>query len=181
MEITGKDFKDTDRVAGIINFVESADIAYFDRESNVLHQKQPFFISLFLGYKFDLNKEELGEVIKVIFIIWEYFKDNEKVRTTKVTKEQYERITLRNAYMLNYMIGEPSEKEKSEIVGSDLGHLQSKALLTGIIFKFKTNKILASIMNGKGGIILIGMKTLIECMEEIVYSSGISRNPYDSK
>jgi hypothetical protein len=168
LEITCKDFKDTERVAAIINFVESADIPYFDRESDVLHQKQPFFISLFLGYNFDLNKEELGEVIKVIFIIWEYFKDNEKVRTTKVTKEQYERITLRNAHMLKYMEGEPSGKGKSAIVGSDLGHLQSKALLTGIFFKFKTNITLAGIEKGKGGIILIGMKTLIECLEEII-------------
>jgi hypothetical protein len=41
-------------------------------------------------------------------------------------------------------------------------------LLTGIIFRFKTNKTLAGIKNGKGGIILIGMKTLIECIEEII-------------
>jgi hypothetical protein len=177
MEITRNDFRETEVVAEIINFVDSVDIPWFDRESDILNQKQPFFISLFLGYSFDLNKEELGEVIKVIFIIWKYFKDNEKVMTTKVTKEQYERITLRNAHMLKYMEGEPTEKEKSAIIDLDLGQMKSKALLTGIFFRFITNKTLAGIKNRKGGIILIGMKTLIECMEEIVYSSGISRNP----
>lgn len=168
MKISGKDLRDTERVAEIINSVDGRDISFYDRESDVLVQKQPFFISLILGYRFDLTQEELGEVIKVIFIIWEYFKGHDKARKIQVTKEQYDRILVRNAHMLKYLEGEPTEKQKSAIIGSDLDQLKSKALLTGIFFRFKTNKTLLGIQSEKAGIILIGMKTLIECMEEIV-------------
>lgn len=76
-----------------------------------------------------------------------------------------------------YLEGEPTEKQKSVIIGSDLDPLQSKALLTGIILRFKTNKTLLEIQSEKAGIILIGMKTLIQCMEEIIHSSGDFNSP----
>jgi hypothetical protein len=179
MEITGRDFKDTKRVAELINFVDQMDISSFDKESDVLYQKQPFFLSLILGYNFDINKAELGEVIKVIYIIWEYFKGHEKAMKIQVTKQQYERIMARNAHMLKYMEGEPMAKQKSATIGSDLDHLKSKALLTRIFFRFKTNKTLLGIQSEKAGIILIGMKTLIQCMEEIIYAPCDLKSPGD--
>ncbi len=62
--------------------------------------------------------------------------------------------------MLKYLEGEPTEKQKSAIIGSDLEHLKSRALLTGVILRFKTHKTLMGIQSAKAGIILTGMKTI---------------------
>ena len=78
---------------------------------------------------------------------------------------------------LMYLEGEPTEKQKSVIIGTDLDPLQSKALLIGIILRFKTNKTLLEIQSEKAGIILIGMKTLIQYMEEIIHAPCDLKSP----
>jgi hypothetical protein len=166
MQITEKDFGEIDRVSKIIRFVDEMDINSAERESDEIYRKQPFILSLILGYRFDLNKEELGEVIKVLFIIWEYFKVFKKIESKKVTKEQYERIALRNLQMLKYYEGEPGKTQKTAVIKSDLGHLESKAILTAVIFRFKTNGTLVNLKEEIKGVVLIGMKTLVECLEE---------------
>jgi hypothetical protein len=168
MQISEKDFGEIDRVSKIILFVDEMDIKYAERESDVIFRKQPFIISLILGYSFDLNQEEHGEVIKVLYIIWEYFKVFKKIGSKKVTEEQYERITARNLQMLKNYVGEPGEAEKSAVIESDLSHLDSKTIWTAVIFRFKTNKTLLNLNEEIKGAVLIGMKTLIECLEEIV-------------
>ena len=168
MLIVENDFPEINRVSEIVRFVENMDIHYADKESEVIYRKQPFILSLILGYGMDLNKEELGEVIKVLFIIWEYFKVNNRIGTVKVTEEQYERITAKNLHMLKYYEGEPGESEKLAVIEADLFHLNSKTLFAAVIFRFKTNKTLLNLNEETRGIILVGMKTMIECLEEIV-------------
>jgi hypothetical protein len=53
------------------------------------------------------------------------------------------------------------------ITGSDLDHLKSKALLSGIFYRFDTQPILMKMDSGLEGTLLIGMKSIIECFEEI--------------
>jgi hypothetical protein len=136
MKFREKDFGEIDRVSRIIHFVDKMDVKYADKESDEVFQKQPFIISLVLGYGIDLNPKEHEEVIKVLFIIWEYFKVNEKIGTKKVTVKQYDRIAKRNLQMLKYYESETLEADKSMVIESDLSHLNSKALLTAIIFRF---------------------------------------------
>ena len=78
---------------------------------------------------------------------------------------------------LMYPEGEPTGKQKSVIIGSDLDSLQSKTLLTGIILRFKTNKTLLGIQSERAGIVLIGMKTLIQFMEEIIHAPCDLKSP----
>ena len=78
---------------------------------------------------------------------------------------------------LMYPEGEPTGKQKSVIIGSDLDSLQSKTLLTGIILRFKTNQTLLGIQSERAGIVLIGMKTLIQCMEEIIHAPCDLKSP----
>jgi hypothetical protein len=121
MKFREKDFGEIDRVSKIIRFVDEMDIKYADQESDEIYQKQPFILSLILGYRFDVNPGELGEVIKVIYIIWEYFKVFKNIGSQQVTEEQYERITVRNLHMLKYYEGEPGEawkkRSKKPVIG----------------------------------------------------------------
>lgn len=71
--------------------------------------------------------------------------------------------------MLKYFDGEQGVNAKLELVGSDLKHLNSKSLFTGIIFQFNHKNALYDMKGGDRGILLIERKSLIECFEEIVF------------
>ena len=124
-------------------------------------------ISILLGYRLDLKEKELEEIMKIIFIIWEYFKNFDKIHKIKISEKLFEKIQQRNIHMLKYIEGESGQIVQNNVVESDLRHLHSKALLSGIFFQFNQKKPLIEMNNEKKGIILIGMKSLIECFDEI--------------
>jgi hypothetical protein len=165
--ITQEDKKESKKVSQIINKVNDIDEVYINSESDIIYQKQPFLISLLLGYRVDLKEKELEEIMKIIFIIWEYFKSFYKVHKTMISEKLFEQIQQRNIYMLKYFEGENGQNAQYDVVESDLRHLHSKALLTGIFFQFNHKKSLVEMNNEVKGNILIGMKSLIECFDEI--------------
>jgi hypothetical protein len=167
MKIFQKDIDETIKVSEIINKIDKMDVAYANSESDVIFQRQPFLISLILGYRLDLKMAEVEEVTKIIFIIWEYFKDNQKVNRKKITENQFEKIQHRNIYMLQYFEGEPGEEAKSHFVASDLDQFNSKVLLASLFFRFDTQDVFMQMTAETKAILLIGMKSLIECFEEI--------------
>lgn len=75
-------------------------------------------------------------------------------------------------HLLKYLEGEPGHEGKLEVIASDLEHLNSKALLTGLFLRFNTQNELINMKPETRGILLIGMKSLIECFEEIEKNSN---------
>lgn len=167
MIVSKEDKEESLKVSQLIKKIELIDEKYINQETDIISQKQPFLISLILGYRFDLNLNELEEIVKIIFIIWEYFKNFEQIYKIKVSEKQFEKIQQRNIHMLKYFEGENGENAQYNLVKSDLRHLHSKALLTGIFFQFNHKKSLIEMDNEEKGILLIGMKSLIECFDEI--------------
>lgn len=167
MIVSKEDKEESLKVSQLIKKIELIDEKYINQETDIISQKQPFLISLILGYRFDLNLHELEEIVKIIFIIWEYFKNFEQIHKIKVSEKQFEKIQQRNIHMLKYFEGENGENAQYNLVKSDLRHLHSKALLTGIFFQFNHKKSLIEMDNEEKGILLIGMKSLIECFDEI--------------
>ena len=166
--ISQEDKKETEKISQIINKIDNIDEVYINSESEIIYKKQPILISILLGYRLDLTEKDLEEIMKIIFIIWEYFKSFEKIHKTKLSEKVFERIQQRNIHMLKYFEGENGQNAKNNIVVSDLRHLHSKALLNGILFQFKHKKTLIEMNNEKKGIILISMKSLIEGFDEII-------------
>jgi len=167
MIISEKDKNDTIRVGEIIKKINNIDAGYANSELDIIFQQQPFLISLILGYKIDLKAEEQEEMIKIIFIIWEYFKHSKVVNRIKISQSIFEKIQLRNTHLLKYLEGAPGQEEKSKVVASDLAHLNSKALLSGLFLRFNTQIDLNTMNAETKGILMLGMKSLVECFEEI--------------
>lgn len=71
--------------------------------------------------------------------------------------------------MLKYYEGEQGQKASMELISNDLKNLKSKSLFGGIVFQFFEKASLSEMENEDRGIILVGMKTLIECFEEIMF------------
>ncbi len=167
MKIIEKDIKDVIVVGEIINRVNIANRNFFDSESAVIFKRQPFLISLLLGYHIDLKPNEFQEIAKVVFIIWEYFELRNKIKRKKITKTQFEKIERRNYHLLNYLEGENEKLERLKVIDSDIDHLNSKALFAGILLIFNTWEAFVKMDDQEKGVFLLDMKSLIECFEEI--------------
>jgi hypothetical protein len=166
MKITNQDIAQVPSISEISEKLDRIDEKYMIHESDLIVEHQPFFMSLIIGYSIDFKPTELEEIMKLILMIWEYFKVEHKFSYKKVTENQFERAQKRNIDLLAYIEGEIREKEKMSVMSSDLGHLKSKALLTGILFRINTKDGFKTVSQTNREIILIGMKSLIECMEE---------------
>jgi len=169
MIISKEDKKESLLVAQLIKKIELIDEKYVNEASDIISQKQPFLISLILGYRFDLKENELEEIMKIIFLIWEFFKNHSQIEQIKVSESQFMRIQQRNIHMLKYFEGEQGKNAKMEFISTDLENFNSKSLLTGIIFQFNEKIALLDMQNETRGIILVGLKSLIDCFEEIVF------------
>lgn len=133
MNFTQKDFKETSELASILKRIDNIDTEYVNIISDEIFTKQPFFLSVLLGCHMDTAPKELDEIMKIYILIWEYFKDNKRVLTNKLTESDFERIQSENIQMLDYATGESTWKETMEIYSADLQNLKSKALLSAVL------------------------------------------------
>lgn len=167
IKFTQKDFDETDQLAKLIKKIDHVDLTYANAVSDEIFQRQPFFLSVILGYQFDVSKEELEEIIKISFLVWEYFRSNPNVQKKQVSQAYFEKAQARNIDMLKYSDGEPTERAKMKVYSYDLQKLKSKALWTAILFRCDNRPVLRKMDTETKGIILIGMKSFIDCFETI--------------
>ena len=164
MKFTQNDFNEIPLLARVVKRIDTIDSTNVNSILDDIYKKQPFLLSVLLGYNLDITPIELEELMKVYFLIWEYFKDNQNVQNRKVTEQLFEKIHNRNIGMLRYAEGDSTD-QSAILYSSDLQNLRSKALLTAILLRFNNRPDLVSMDMKTKGMILIGIKTFIECFE----------------
>ena len=167
MKFTQNDFGETVDLAELIKKIDNSDGEYVNKISDEIFRRQPFFLTVLSGYRLDVTPEELEEIMKIYFLIWEYFKSNKNVQTRKVSEEYFEKIQYRNIQMLRYSEGESTQNDKLRVYSNDLQNLKSKSLRTAVFFRFDSRFVLKKMKEQKKGAILIGTKGFIECFETI--------------
>ncbi|MEP7266443.1 MAG: hypothetical protein ABI844_02370 [Saprospiraceae bacterium] len=165
MDFTKNDFKEVSDLVALQLRVDNIDAEYLHSISDDIFQNQPFFLTVLLGYRLDTSPEELEEIMKIYFLIWEYFKINKGVRVRQVTQEDFEKIQRRYIEMLQYAEGEVNQQGRIQVYSYDLQDTRAKALLTAILFRYNNRPILVKMEEQKKGIILIGIKSFIECFD----------------
>ncbi len=165
--LTKKDFEETKIVADIIKQLDKADAMYADAESDKIYEQQPFIISLILGYRLDLNKNELDQIVKMFFVIWKYFKGRNKFQRKKITEQQYDRILKKNMDLLKFSEREKDQEKKLALFNAELSNLEAKALLAAIPLIFDTQPALKNMQTNLKARISLGMLSIIECFEEM--------------
>ena len=168
MRVTKKDMHEVSAIAKLLKEMDSMEPQYITSTSEQMEQYQPFMLSMLLGYNFDMRTEEVEEIMKIYFLIWEYFKSKKNIKKRELTEFQFEKAQKRNIDFFKYLDGETSEQDFNNTTSLDLGNLQSKALLTGVLLRFDTIPILLNMNGDMKGMVMIGIKSLIECFEEIV-------------
>jgi hypothetical protein len=167
--LTPKDREQQGELAKLLALTDNISEQYLHRATDEMYIYQPFLLSMLLGYKLDTKDAELDEIVKIFLLIWEIFKDKRNIRTVKLTEQCFEQAHDKNIALLKYLDGEGSDKVRGELVSNDLKGLGSKGLFATILAKFHTKSALVRMNMEKRGIILVGIKSLIEALE------GISR------
>ena len=168
MKISQKDFLETEGVAKLIQEIDSIDEHYINTTSDELLKYQPFLLSLLLGDRMDRSPYELEEMMKFYFIIWEYFKNKKNIKSKKLSEKQFEKKQNKNIELLKYLDGETQDIEFENVTSIDLEKIKSKALFSGIILRINTHPAFSGMPIATKGIIMIGIKSIIECFEDIV-------------
>lgn len=167
MKVTEKDRVEIERIKTIISKIDRNDLTYFNQVTDEIFQYQPFLLSVFLGYRFDLNPEQHDEAIKIMILIWEFYKGNPGIRNRKLTVDRFEKVQQKNIYLLKYLEGEQNEEEKKKIIATGYNKVSSKALLAEVFLRFNHQKPLLELHWELKGILLIGIVSIIESLEEI--------------
>lgn len=167
MEITKKDFDEVAQIAALVKKIDNIDAVYVDKISDEIYLKQPFYLTVLMGHRFDTTPEELEEVMKIYLLVWEYFRSNINVQTKKVTEKSFDKNKDRLIKMLQYAEGEPLDQGKMEIYSTDLGNLKSKTLWAAVLFRTTERAALIKMDVSKKGMVLIGIKSFIECFETL--------------
>lgn len=161
------DFDGTTEVAGLLTKIDKLSSEEVNRLSDEIFKLQPFFLTVLLGYRFDVTPEELEEIMKIYFLIWEYFRTQKNVQTRQVTENYFEKVQDRHIKMLKYVEGESTQNDKMNIYSYDLVNLKSKTLLTALLHRYNNRPTLIKMDKKSKGIVLVGIKSFIECFETI--------------
>lgn len=164
LSFTENDYNETSKLAALISKIDTIDAQYVNRVSDEIFKQQPFFLSVLLGYKDDISMEELEEVMKIYFLVWEYFISKSNLLKRKVTSDQFEKIQMRNIHMLGYSEGE-LEDSKMKIYTDELANLKSKTLWAAVLYRYHNRLILLNMDPENRTIILIGVLSFIQCFE----------------
>ena len=167
IKFTQKDFNETKILAELIKKIDQIDSDYVNSTSDEIFKFQPFFLTVLLGHQPDVSMEELEEIMKIYFLVWEYFKLNPNLQTKQVTESYFNKVQKKNIEMLRYTQDEPKENDILEIYSSDLQNFKSKSLLTAIVLRFNERPTLLKMDIEKKGAIMVGIKSFIECFETI--------------
>ena len=167
MQFTKTDLEENRQVAEIIQFCDTADLNALEQIADQIYRYQPFLISIFLGYKDEVDVFQHDEIMRILIIIWRFFQDKKNVKRKQITVKKFEARQRKNVAFLKYLEREPSGQAQKQTTADNLGALKSKALFTAVLFKLKEGPALKKLDPELSGIILVGMKSLIESFEEL--------------
>ena len=167
MKFNQKAFSETKDVTELLEKIDSIDNKYVEQISDEIYQRQPFFMSVLLGYRHDLSTQEFSEFMKIHFMVWEFFRFDKKVQTKKVTEKMFEPIVLWHVNMLKYANNEPNKEVIEQIYSNDMLNVKALALLTAIFTRCYTRPTLINMDSNNKAMALIGVKSFIECFENL--------------
>lgn len=129
------------------------DIDYAHLTTDELFKHQPFMLSMLMGYKLDLAKAELNEVLNLYITIWEYFKIDPILKIKAITEAQFDRI-----HESNIELFATKKTVKMKVV---------PVLYAAILQRFENHPVLFCMEPHPKTAVMIGAKSIIECFQEL--------------
>lgn len=167
MELSQSEINEANEVADLMFKIDNWDADYITSLSSEILQYQPYFLSVLAGVRVEVTEEELEEILKIYFLIWEFFRENKNVLEKKVTEAYFNKVLEKQVGMLRYMEGEPTQKEKGKVVSYDFEKIKSRSLLAAVLLRYSERPVIAKMDEQMKGHIFIGIKSFIECFENL--------------
>ena len=166
MKFKEQDYLEVEEVHEILNRTNRLGQEDMERICDRMVSYQPFMMSLLLGYQVDLPKDAFEDVFKIVLAIYLYFERLFDLTTYQILERDFEEHHNINIAFLKYLEGESDKENILLLEEKDLSKIQSKALLTGVIMMLNEQTGCKRMNDEQKGIIYIGMKSLIECLEQ---------------
>lgn len=138
-----REVKELERVLELEKKIDSIGPQYVDDMSTEIFKYQPFYLSVLLGYRMDVTPLELDELLRVYFLVWEYFRTSDGPLKKIVTQAQFEKAEDQMVAMLQYSEG-VSQNDKGDVFEKDIDTLKSKVLMGVVVSRFQKRSILAN-------------------------------------
>lgn len=164
LTFTTKEYNEASEIARLIGKIDTIDAEYVNWVSDEISKHQPFFLTVLLGYRADVSPDELAEIMKIYFLVWEFFNLNDNISNSKVTQVQFEKVQRRFMHMLHYSEAE-SEGSREKIYTNELQNLKSRALWTAVLLRYNNRPVLIRMDKEYKGIVLVGILSFIQCFE----------------
>jgi hypothetical protein len=127
---------------------------------------QPFMASMMLGFNHDLNPSASEEVIAVCLLVWAFFREFPGAKAKYITVDDFEKVMFRNFELMKYLGGEKNPGDFDRTISVDLNKMRSQDLFAAVVLRFDTRSPLVSMSIEEKDYVLLGVKTLIESIEE---------------
>lgn len=165
MKLTPRDLEETKLVAALLKKVKQLDLTEVESISARMVEHQPYMMSLLLGYRFDVEKDQLDDVMRMLFLIYLFFERKTEIKKKQIDAEEFRKHQSKNGHYLKYLEGTKGRKAIAKINEEYLAHLRYISLFTGVIDLAQTQVSFQRIDPEVKGIVVLGMKTLIDCLE----------------
>lgn len=161
-----REAKDLQKVMELEDKIDIIDGKYVARMSDEAFKYQPFYLAVPLSYSDEMTPLELDEIMKIYFLVWEYYRTKDGPREKVVTPAQFEDAQSLMIDKLQYITAE-SEKNREEFLEYDVSSLKPQALLAVVMGRFENRDALLH-MEAKTKVInLTGIQAFIQCFESL--------------
>lgn len=151
-------------ISQLVLKIEQMDAAYMDNISNEIYKFQPFYLSTLLGFSKDVSNEELGELMKVYFLVWESFRSKPGVKKKKVKEKDFARVfkkiglALEQGSNTGFITPPPSQ---------NVYKINSKELLNAVLQTFNKKRVFVLMDPQMRLVAMLGIIAFIECFEKL--------------
>lgn len=167
MEFTQDDYREAEDTHRMLTNLDRLESEETEELIDDVYSKQPFLVSLILGYKTAFREERSVEITKLILLVYQYFELKNLIGEEQITPELFERKQQKNISLAEYAGSDADENEKVEKVTADILGLKSIVLLACVWVAFDAKKPLMYMSMDDQEPVLMALKSLIECFEEL--------------
>lgn len=128
---------------------------------------QTFLASTIVNYTGTLEPEVSEDIFNLYLVVWGLYRHFPECRDTAITARQFERVQQRNISMFRYLDQEDDNGQFRDIVRDDHRRLNHGVLMQYISHCFQSWKSLKQMETNEYCTTLVGIKSVIECLEEI--------------
>ncbi len=107
---TIKDMKESWKVDEYVEFCHTGNPLKLVKYTQEIEKYQPFMLSYFFVYKEQFNMAQMAEFLKVMLVMWLYFRKKPNVKKKEITEQQFKVILLANFDFLKPWREEPSQR-----------------------------------------------------------------------